>query len=90
MPSRPRSASVILRNLGPKSAKALAAAGISTREELERLGAVAAYARVKAHDPQFASLNLLWALAAGLEGRDWRSLTRPEKDALLAALKALP
>ena len=90
MPSRPRGPEPLLRNLGPKSAKALAAAGIATRAELERLGAVRAYAQVKAHDPQFASLNLLWALAAGLEGRDWREISKAEKDDLLAALKALP
>jgi DNA transformation protein len=84
--SRPVAA---LRNLGPKSALMLAEAGIRTLDELEMLGAVKAYARVKALRPKFASLNLLWALAAGLEDRDWRELTKKEKEELLRALKAL-
>jgi DNA transformation protein len=67
----------------------LAEAGIRTLDELEMLGAVKAYARVKALRPKFASLNLLWALAAGLEDRDWRELTKKEKEELLRALKAL-
>ena len=50
-----------LGNLGPKSAGFLQAAGIRTHEELERLGSVAAYAKVKKVEPK-ASLNLLWAL----------------------------
>ena len=36
-----------LRNLGPKSAKMLAEAGISTLAELRELGAEKAYVRVK-------------------------------------------
>ena len=76
-----------LRNLGPKSAMMLMEAGIRTLDELEKLGAVRAYARVKALRPKFASLNLLWALAAGLENRDWRDLAKHEKDALMEALR---
>ena len=72
-----------------QSAMMLAEAGIRTLDELEVLGAVKAYARVKALRPKFASLNLLWALAAGLEDRDWRELTPDEKSALLGELKAV-
>ena len=78
-----------LRNLGPKSAMMLAEAGIATLAELEELGAVKTYARVKALRPKSASLNLLWALAAGLEDRDWRELTKEEKEKLLTEVKAL-
>lgn len=77
-----------LRNLGPKSALMLREAGISTIEELRLIGAAKAYARVKALRPRGASLNLLWALAAGLEDRDWRALTPAEKASLLAAVPA--
>ncbi|MBI3673312.1 MAG: TfoX/Sxy family protein [Rhizobiales bacterium] len=73
-----------LRNLGPKSAMMLAEAGVSTIAELRQLGAVRAYLRVKQLHPKFASLNLLWALVAGLEDRDWRELTKSEKDRLVA------
>lgn len=70
-----------LRNLGPKSAEWLIAAGIETIADLRRLGAVAAFQLVRQQQPR-ASLNLLWALAAGLEDRDWRELLPEEKAGL--------
>ena len=68
-----------LRNLGPKSAMMLAETGIRTVGELRTLGAARAYLRVKSLRPKSASLNLLWAIAAGLEDRDWRELSKVEK-----------
>jgi DNA transformation protein and related proteins len=79
----------VLRNLGPKSAMLLREAGVSTLDELKALGAVRAYMRVKTLRPKSASLNLLWALAAGLEDRDWRNLSAREKSALLAEIRKL-
>lgn len=67
----------------------LAEAGIRTLDELKALGAVKAYARVKVLRPKAASLNLLWAIAAGLEDRDWRELSQTEKDELLWDVKML-
>ena len=78
-----------LRNLGPKSAMMLAEAGISTVGELRALGAVRAYLRVKSLRPKSASLSLLWAIAAGLEDRDWRELSKSEKASLLAGMRSL-
>jgi DNA transformation protein len=74
-----------LRNLGPKSARLLAEAGIRTIAELRLIGAAKAYRRVA----DKASLNLLWAIAAGLQDRDWRALTQTEKDSLLAQVRRL-
>ena len=91
-PSRPPSgrASVAqLRNLGPASARMLAEAGVTTLAELQQLGAVRAYRRVSQLQHGKASLNLLWALAAGLQDRDWRSLSRDEKDSLRRELRAM-
>lgn len=68
-----------LRNLGPKSALVLMECGIRTIDELAEIGAVKAYVRAKALRPKSVSLNLLWALAAGLEDRDWRELSAAEK-----------
>lgn len=82
-------AAASLRNLGPKSALMLVEAGIHTMDELAELGAVRAYLRVKALRPKAASLNLLWAIAAGLQDRDWRDLAKSEKDSLIAEMKAL-
>jgi DNA transformation protein len=68
-----------LCNLGPKSGQWLREAGITTIAELERLGPVVAFRLVKQHQPK-ASLNLLWAMAAGLKGKNWRELTEsPQK-----------
>ena len=70
-----------LRNLGPKSGQWLRDAGITTIAELDRLGPVVAYRLVKQRQPK-ASLNLLWAMAAGLKGKDWRELTEATKKRL--------
>lgn len=72
-----------LRNLGPASAAWLRKAGVITITDLEQLGPALAYRLVKQRRPQ-VSLNLLWALAAGLTDRDWRDLTDEEKEALRA------
>lgn len=78
-----------LRNLGPKSAMLLMEAGIRTIDELRELGAVKAYGWAKALHPKKVSLNLLWALAAGLQERDWRELSKAEKVALTAEVGKL-
>lgn len=70
-----------LTNLGPISAEWLGEAGIHTIADLERLGPVVAYQLVKRRQPN-TSLNLLWALAAGLAGKDWRELSEGEKESL--------
>jgi DNA transformation protein and related proteins len=67
-----------LPNLGPKSGEWLRDAGIATIADLKQLGPVVAYRLVKQHQPK-TSLNLLWALAAGLTGKDWRELTEATK-----------
>lgn len=66
----------------------LAEAGVRTVAELRALGAARAYVRVKSLRPKSASLNLLWAIAAGLEDRDWRELTKAEKASLLDQVRA--
>jgi hypothetical protein len=70
-----------LRNLGSTSAAWLREAGIGTITELSRMGSVAAYRLVKSRQPK-TSLNLLWALAAGLLDVDWRELSDREKERL--------
>lgn len=70
-----------LLNLGPKSGQWLREAGITAIAELERLGPVVAYRLVKQRQSK-ASLSLLWALAAGLKGKDWRELTEATKKRL--------
>jgi DNA transformation protein len=77
-----------LPGLGPKSQAMLVAAGIPDLGTLRRLGAVAAYARVKHSDPR-ASLNLLWGLESALTGLPWQTVAREHRTSLLLALDAL-
>jgi DNA transformation protein and related proteins len=64
----------------------LADAGIQAVDDLRKIGPAAAYARVKFLHPRSSSKNLLWSLAAGLEGRLWSDLTAAEKALLEAEL----
>ena len=78
-----------LRNLGPKSAVMLAEAGIRTIGELRAIGAPKAYVRVKANRSRGASVNLLWSMAAALDGRGWQEVSTEEKALLLAEVRRL-
>jgi hypothetical protein len=71
-----------LMNLGPTSSQWLRDAGIVTVEQLRRIGAASAFLMVRRRQPA-ANRNLLWALAAGLQSKDWRSLSDAEKQLLL-------
>jgi DNA transformation protein len=62
-----------LRNLGTKSGHWIRAVGINTIADLRSVGPVVAYRIIKQRQPS-TSLNLLWAMAAGLEEKDWRDL----------------
>jgi len=75
-----------IRNLGPTSAEWLREVGVFTKADLERLGPALAYRLVKQRQPK-TSLNLLWAMVAGLEDRDWRELTDEEKERLMVEIK---
>ena len=79
----------MLRNLGPKSAMMLAEVGIRTIGELRAIGAAKAYVRVRAIRSRGASVNLLWSMAAGLDGRGWQDVSMAEKASLLAEVKSL-
>jgi DNA transformation protein len=79
----------MLRNLGPKSAMMLAEVGIHTIGELRAIGAVKAYVRVRAVCSRGASVNFLWSMAAGLEGRGWQEVSVEEKGLLLAEVRRL-
>lgn len=77
-----------LANLGPASAAWLREVGIGTIGQLQICGPVAAFYLVSRRQSK-ASLNLLWALAAGLKGLDWRQLGEAEKERLRALLSEL-
>jgi len=75
-----------LPNLGPKSQQMLAAAGITSLEQLRKVGSVAAYSRAKQAGGN-VSLNLLWALEGLLSGMPWQEVARVHRPSLLLALE---
>jgi DNA transformation protein len=79
----------LLRNLGPASAMMLAEVGIRTIGELRAIGAARAYVRVRAIRTRGASVNLLWSMAAGLDGRGWQEVSAEEKASLIAEVRSL-
>ena len=62
----------------------LAEVGIHMIGELRAIGAARAYARVRAVRTRGASANLLWSMAAGLDGRGWQEVSAAEKESLIA------
>jgi DNA transformation protein len=86
-PTRPRAGLADLPGLGPRSAAMLAAAGVRSAAQLRALGAVAAFARVRAAGAR-PSLNLLWALEGALSGLPWQQVAREHRTSLLHALEA--
>jgi hypothetical protein len=79
-----------MRNLGEKSAAWLAEVGIKTPEELADVGAVEAYARVKAARPREASLVMLWALYGALNDMHFAAVPPEVKDMLKDMLRQRP
>lgn len=76
-----------LRNIGPVSLGWLQDAGIKSRADLIRMGAVHAYLKVKNQQSR-ASLNLLWSLAGAERGVAWNRLTEDTRERLLRELDA--
>ena len=76
-----------LKNIGPVLLGWLREAGIRSRADLIRLGAVQAYLRIKTHQSR-ASLNLLWALAGAERGLRWNRLPDDARERLLLELDA--
>jgi DNA transformation protein len=73
----------------PKSQIILAGAGIMTVSQLNRLGSVRAYAKVKATGAN-AGLSLLWALEGALSELPWQAVAKEHNRLnLLLTLDAL-
>ena len=78
---------VKIRNVGPKSAAWLRQVGVRTTEDLERVGPVEAFLKVKRAGFR-PSLNLLYSMAGALADCHWAELPEERKQALLAALES--
>lgn len=73
-----------LRNIGPKSAAWLRQTGIRTQQDLESVGALAAYVRVKRAGFK-PSLNLLYALEGAIVGCHWQEISEERRSELVLA-----
>ncbi len=76
-----------MRNIGPKSAAWLRQVGLRTREDLEAIGAVDAFMRVKRAGFK-PSLNLLYALEGALLDCHWQEVPESRRTDLVQAAEA--
>lgn len=76
-----------LLNVGPKSAAWLRQVGVRTPEDLQALGAVAAFIKVKRAGFK-PSLNLLYALEGALLGCHWQQVPAERRSELMLAAEA--
>lgn len=74
-----------LKNIGPASARQLREVGIADAAALRKLGAVAAYRRLKHAFPRQVSLVMLYALEGALRDCHWNRLPDGVKDSLKPA-----
>lgn len=78
-----------LPGLGPKSLEALKEIGIHSRADLEQIGAIRAYVKLKKECKSVKpSLNFLYGLVGALEGRPWQEVARHDKGRLLLELES--
>jgi len=73
-----------IRNVGPKSAAWLRQVGVRTQDDLNKLGPVEAFMKVKRAGFR-PSLNLLYSLAGAIENCHWADLPDERKKELVAA-----
>jgi hypothetical protein len=76
-----------LRNIGPKSAAWLRQVGLRSREDLEAVGAVEAFMRVRRAGFK-PSLNLLYALEGALLDCHWQQVPDERRSELVIAADA--
>ncbi|MCA1714475.1 MAG: TfoX/Sxy family protein [Gammaproteobacteria bacterium] len=76
-----------LRNIGPKSAAWLRQVGLHSRADLEAVGPVDAFMRVKRAGFK-PSLNLLYALEGALLDCHWQEVPEPRRVQMVQAAEA--
>ncbi|MFN8486357.1 MAG: TfoX/Sxy family DNA transformation protein [Caldilineaceae bacterium] len=85
--AKPGKAATSLPKLGPQSTEWLVAVGLHSLADVEQIGVVEAYRRVKAAFPDRVTLNLLYGLQAALLKISWLDLPPEMKDALRAQVE---
>lgn len=76
------------KNIGPKTAGWLAAIDIHSLQDIEQLGVVECYLRLKAAFPDRVSLNALWGLQGALMDIPWNQIPEDIKQDLRAQVNA--
>jgi DNA transformation protein and related proteins len=76
-----------LKNIGPATVRQLREVGIEDEAALRKLGAIAAYRRLKHAFPREVSLVMLYALEGALRGCHWNQLPPGVKQKLQSAAK---
>ena len=76
-----------IRNIGPKSMAWLRQTGVRTIEDLQAVGALAAFVRIKRAGFR-PSLNLLYALEGAILGCHWQEISDVRRAELIQAAEA--
>jgi DNA transformation protein len=76
-----------LKGLGQKSEKSLSEIGINTKADLETIGPVRAFIKLKKECSIKPSLNFLYAMVGALENEHWANIAKSEKGRLLMELE---
>ena len=76
-----------IKNIGPKSMAWLRQTGVRTQEDLETVGSLAAFVRIKRAGFK-PSRNLLYALEGAILGCHWQSLPEDRRNELILAADA--
>jgi DNA transformation protein len=87
MPSQPSDDLYKIRNIGPKTISWLHEIGVHTQADLEDLGAVEVYKRLKAAFPHKVSLNALYGLQGAILNIHWNDLPPDMKAELKAQVQ---
>jgi len=73
-----------LPNVGPELARELRAAGVQTADQLRRLGAKAAWAKLRNVNSERDCASSLLALEGAIRGVRWMSIRQADRTALSA------
>ncbi len=76
-----------LKGLGPKSEKCLNEIGIKSKSDLETIGPIRAFLKLRQECSIKPSLNFLYAMVGALEEKNWTDIAKSEKDRLLMEME---
>ena len=76
-----------LKGLGPKSERCLNEIGIKTKSDLEAIGPIQAFLKLREECSIKPGLNFLYAMVGALEEKHWADIAKSEKGRLLMELE---